>query len=99
MNETLLRLWSRLLRGVPLRSMLLRIAASSLLRHLRMLSRLMLRRLISLVLHILRLLRGVLMRHRLRHGLRMLDRLLILRSRLLHFRQWREDRLARRIVN
>jgi hypothetical protein len=67
--------------------------------HLRMLSRLMLRGLISLVLHILRLLRGVLMRHRLRHGLRMLDRLLILRSRLLHFRQWREDRLARRIVN
>ena len=59
----------------------------------------LLRRLISLLLRMLRRLRHLLVRHRLLYGLRMLGRLLILRGRLLYFRQRREDRLARRIIN
>ena len=93
MNETFLRLRDRLLR-----SLLLRIAARSLLRYRLMVNRL-LRGLISLLLCMLRRLRHLLVRHRLLYGLRMLGRLLILRGRLLYFRQRREDRLARRIIN
>lgn len=93
MNETFLRLRDRLLR-----SLLLRIAARSLLRYRLMVNRL-LRGLISLLLRMLRRLRHLLVRHRLLYGLRMLGRLLILRGRLLYFRQRREDRLARRIIN
>ena len=93
MNETFLRLRDRLLR-----SLLLRIAARSLLRYRLMVNRL-LRGLISLLLSMLRRLRHLLVRHRLLYGLRMLGRLLILRGRLLYFRQRREDRLARRIIN
>ena len=93
MNETFLRLRDRLLR-----SLLLRIAARSLLRYRLMVNRL-LRGLISLLLRMLRRLRHLLVRHRLLYGLRMLGRLLILRGRLLYFWQRREDRLARRIIN
>ena len=94
MNETFLRLRDRLLR-----SLLLRIAARSLLRHRLMVNRLLRRGLIRLLLRMLRRLMHLLVRHRLLYGLRMLGRLLILRGRLLYFRQRREDRLARRIIN